>query len=305
MRTPKRKHLYIGAALLGVAVLAYLMLFREEAVRVEAGRVTRGEMASTIDAEGKTRYHERFTVTAPVSGKMYRITLHEGDRVPRGYVLTRIDPSPQRPTDPVTTPDTGIHPYAYNVYVPTDGILTRIFVTSEGIVQSGAPIAEISKPSQLEVAADVLSSDATQIRIQMPVLIENWGGDTPLKAVVRTVEPQAFTKISALGVEEQRVNVIADFLTPPERLGDNYRVDIRVVLWEGKDVLRVPTSALFRNGDVWKVFVVERSRARVRDVQIGHRSPSFAEVTGGLAEGDTVVLHPPNSISDGVRIESE
>lgn len=305
MNLPKRRYIYIAAAALVLLVLAYFALLREDAVKIEAGLVSRGELIESIDAEGRTRYHDRFTVTAPVSGKMVRITLQEGDRIPKGYVLTHIDPNPPRPTDPTTTPDTGAHPYAYNVYSPADGILTKIFITSEGIVQAGTPIAEVSKPSQLEIVADVLSADATRIRSHMPVLIENWGGDGSLQAIVRTVEPQAFTKISALGVEEQRVNIVADFVSPPERLGDNYRVDVRVILWESKDVLRVPESSLFRVGDSWNVFVIESGKARVRQVELGHRSPSYAEVLSGLSEGESVILHPPNSVGDGTRVDSK
>lgn len=302
MKLPQNKYLYIAAGGLFLIVLIYFALFRESPVTVEAGTVSVGELISSIDAEGKTRYHERFVVTAPITGKMYRVMLHEGDRVPKGYVLTRIDPSPPRPLDPSQVPDSGVYPFAYNVYVPESGVLTKIFITSEGVVQSGTPIAEVSKPSQLEIVADVLSSDATKIKPRMPVLIENWGGDGVLTAKVRLVEPQAFTKVSSLGVEEQRVNIIADFDRPPERLGDNYRVDVRIVLWEGKDVLRVPASALFRQGDDWNVFVIDGSRARTRKVEIGHRSPSYVQVLKGLAEGETVILHPPNSVADGTSV---
>ncbi|MDM7921434.1 MAG: HlyD family efflux transporter periplasmic adaptor subunit [Pyrinomonadaceae bacterium] len=305
MKIPNNRYLYTGLGIVLLLVVVYFVLFREDAVKVEAGKVTRGELTASIDAEGKTRYHERFTITAPISGRMFRINLHEGDRVPKGFVLTKIDPAPPRPVDPATTPDTGIHPFAYNVYIPQDGILTRIFVTSDGIVQAGTPIAELSKPSQLEVVADILSTDATNVKNHMPVLIENWGGSEPLKARVRTVEPQAFTKVSSLGVEEQRVNVIADLLSEAQGLGDNFRVDFKIILWEGKDVLRVPESALFRIGDNWNVFVVEGSRARLRRIEIGQRSPSYAQVVSGLNDGETVVLHPPNSVSDGTRVDVE
>jgi multidrug efflux pump subunit AcrA (membrane-fusion protein) len=302
MKLPERKYIYMGSGVLLLIVLIYFGLFRADAVTIEAGLVSRGELVVTVDAEGKTRYHERYVITAPTSGKMFRITLQEGDRLPKGYILTRIDPSPPRPIDPSRTPDSGVFPFAYNVYVPEDGILTRIFVTSEGIVQAGTPIAEVSKPTLLEVAADVLSADAVRIRPRMPVLIENWGGEGALSATVRTIEPQAFTKVSALGVEEQRVNVIADFDTPPARLGDNFRVDVRIVLWEANDVLRVPSSALFRQGEDWHVFVIERSKARSRKIEVGHRSPSFAQVLNGLSDGEAVILHPPNSVADGTRV---
>ena len=127
--------------------------------------------------------------------------------------------------------------------------------------------------------------------------------DEPLSRKVRLVEPQAFTKVSSLGVEEQRVNVIIDFDEPPDRLGDNFRVDVRIVLREGKDILRVPSSALFRQSEEWHVFVAVGSRARSRKVEIGQRTPFFAEVFSGLSEGDLVILHPPNSVADGTRID--
>jgi HlyD family secretion protein len=282
----------------------YFGLFRSDAVSVEVGRVSVGELVSSIDAEGRSRYHERYEIKAPVGGKMYRIQLHEGDRVPKGYVLTRIDPTPPRPLDPSRSQEPGVYPFAYNVFVPDDGILTRIFVTSEGMVQAGTPIAEISKPSLLEIVADVLSADATKIRPRMKVMIENWGGSEVLTGKVRSIDPQAFTKVSSLGVEEQRVNVVADFDKRPESLGDNYRVDVRIVVWEASEVLRVPSSALFRQGDGWAVFVLERSRARLRAVEIGHQSPSFAEVLSGLSVDEEVILHPANRVTDGVRVRS-
>lgn len=306
MKIPERKYIYFAGGSILLALLIYLGLFRTAPVTVETGVVSRGRLVSTVDAEGRTRYHDRYVIKTPISGKMFRITLHEGDRVPKGYILSRIDPTPPRPQDPSQTPPSGVYAYAYNVYVPEDGILTKIFVTSEGMVEAGTPIAEVSKPSQLEIVADVISSDATKIKPKMPVLIENWGGDQPVKAKVRLVEPQAFTKISSLGVEEQRVNVVADFdTTPPPRLGDNFRVDMRVVLWEGDDILRVPTSALFRQGEEWYVFVSEGSRARLRRVEIGNQSPSFAQVLNGVTDGDRVILHPPNSVAEGTRLDEK
>jgi HlyD family secretion protein len=134
--------------------------------------------------------------------------------------------------------------------------------------------------------------------------VENWGGDTPLRARVRTVEPFGFTKVSALGIEEQRVNVIADFIDRPATLGDGYRVDVRIVTWENSDVLKIPASALFRTGERWNVFVVEEQLARSRSVDVGHRNAFEAEIKNGLREGEEVVLHPSNDINDGVAVQS-
>lgn len=300
---PTRKQIYIILAFIALGLLVYFGVWRETPVKIEAEKVKRKDFRATIDADGRTRWHDRFTVTAPVSGKMFRIELNEGDNIPKGYVLTRIDPAPPRPTDPNQTPESNVFPYAYPVYAPTAGRLSRIFEKSERIIQAGMPIVEISQPSRLEIVIDVLSSDATQIKPNMPVIVENWGGEAELRAKVRTVEPQAFTKISALGVEEQRVNIIADFLSAPRELGDNYRVDARIVLWEGKDVLQVSSSALFRAGEKWNVFVIESGKALRREVEIGHRSSSSVEVLQGLNDGETVMLHPPNEFAEGASVE--
>lgn len=302
MYKPTRKHVYIAAAVLIGVLLVYFAFIRETPVSVEVVQATRGDLLETVEAEGKTRYHDRYTVTAPVSGRMFRVAIHEGANIPKGFLITRIDPAPPRPTDPSSQPVPDVLPAAYPVYAPESGRVTRVFVTSERIVEAGTPIVEISKPSRLELVVDVLSFDATHVRAGMTVLVENWGGSEILKARVRTVEPQAFTKVSALGVEEQRVDVVADFANVPEGLGDNYRVDANIVLWDGKKVLQVPTNALFRNGEKWALYVADGNRASLREVEVGHRSPLAAEIVKGLSEGETVVLHPPNTVSDGTKI---
>ena len=302
MYKPTRKQIYIGLGVIAVLAVIYFGVLRESPVTVEIVRASKADLKETVDAEGKTRFHDRYVVTAPVTGMMRRIDIHEGANVPKGYPITRVDPAPPRPTDPTSQPEPSILPEAYTVFAPESGRLTRVFVSSERIVEAGTPIVEISKPGKLEVAIDVLSSDATKIKPLMPVIIQNWGGDGDLAARVRTVEPSAFTKVSALGVEEQRVDVIADFLKPPESLGDNFKVDARVVLWEGKNVLQVPANALFRSGDKWSVYVVESGRARLREVTTGHRSSEAAEILKGVAAGETVILHPPNTVSDGTKV---
>jgi len=188
------------------------------------------------------------------------------------------------------------------VRAPVAGKILRIPERSERVVAAGTPLLTLGDPTGLEVVADVLSTEAVKIQPGMPVLLEGWGGDHPLRARVRLVEPYAFTKVSALGVEEQRVNVIADFVDPPGPLGDAFRVDVKVVVWESPDVLRVPTSALFRRGDRWAVFVVDGGRARSRELEIGQRSALEAEVRSGLTAGERVVRYPPNELADGVRV---
>ncbi|MFQ5596953.1 MAG: efflux RND transporter periplasmic adaptor subunit [Nitrospiria bacterium] len=191
---------------------------------------------------------------------------------------------------------------------PVDGRVLKIIHESEGVVQEGQDLIEIGDPSALEVAVDVLSSDAVLIRPGMKVLFERWGGEGGLEGRVRLVEPRGFTKISALGVEEQRVMVISDIVTPGERwerLGDGFRVEARFILWEGEHVLQVPGNTLFRHEGAWAVFVVDGARARRRAVQLGRHNGMSAEVISGVAEGDMVISHPSDAVGDGRAVRWE
>jgi HlyD family secretion protein len=175
----------------------------------------------------------------------------------------------------------------------------------EGPVTTGQELLVVGDPSLLEVVVDLLSADAVKVKPGMKVHFDRWGGDEPLEGRVRSVEPFGFTKISALGVEEQRVNVIADFVSPREdwqRLGDGYRVEARFVIWEDEDVLQVPASSLFRLNDGWALFISEDGRARQRVVKMGQRTGLLAQILAGVKEGDKVVNHPRDEVSDGVRI---
>lgn len=189
------------------------------------------------------------------------------------------------------------------VRAPVGGKVLSVLEESERVVSAGTPLIQLSNPS-LEVVIDVLSVDAVKIEPGLPVLIEGWGGEQPLEARVRLIEPSAFTKISALGIEEQRVNVIADFIDSPVRLGDGYRVEARIIRWEAQSVLKIPTSALFRHGDGWSIFVVEDGHSIRRDVEIGHRNSLEVEIIRGTVEGAQVILHPTNQIDDGSRVEA-
>lgn len=188
------------------------------------------------------------------------------------------------------------------LHSPVRGRVLRIPERSERVVPAGTPLLELGDPAKLEIVADLLSSDAVRVKPGDAILIEGWGGGTTLQGRLRRIEPSGFTKVSALGVEEQRVNVIGDFVDPPGAIGDRFRVEVRIVVWEGRDVLQVPTSALFRHGDAWSVFVIEDGRARQRDVRVGHRSTFAAEVAEGLREGDAVIRNPSDRIADGVRV---
>jgi HlyD family secretion protein len=186
---------------------------------------------------------------------------------------------------------------------PARGRVLRVLEKSERVVTAGTPIITIGDPHKLEVVVDLLSADAVKVKPGAPVLLENWGGEASLRARVRDVEPSAFTKVSALGIEEQRTNIVVDFVDSPGPLGDGYRVEARIIIWEAGSVLKVPSSALFRLGDGWSVFAVEGGRATSRAVEIGHRSQFEAEVLSGITEGAAVILHPNNQISDGARVQ--
>ena len=189
------------------------------------------------------------------------------------------------------------------VHAPTGGRVLRVVEESERVIVAGAPLVEVSNPAKLEVVIDLLSTDAVKVSPGARVFIEAWGGPKALEAQVRLIEPSAFTKVSALGIEEQRVNVIADLTTPSTALGDGYRVEARIVVWQDENVLQVPVSALFRRDDVWSVFVVEDGRARLRTVEIGERTPFAAQIKSGVEADEELIVHPANEITDGTRVQ--
>ena len=193
----------------------------------------------------------------------------------------------------------------FEIHSPINGELLRVFQESESFLQSGTRLMEIGDPRDLEMEIDVLSRDAVKIKPGDKVLVEHWGGDAPLLGRVRLIEPAAFLKISALGVEEQRVNVIADFVDSPEMyraLGDAYRIEARIVISEADNILKVPAAAIFRRGEEWAVFVAGRGRAVLRPVKIGRRNELEAEVLSGVSENETVLVHPSDRIQTMTRI---
>lgn len=386
---PSQRRIVMFALFLLAAGGLYLWL-RPAPVPVETATVQRGALEVTVDEEGETRVRERYTVAAPVTGRLVRVTLDAGDPVEAGQVVAEIVPQAldprflaeararqqaalaqtreadarvaqaeaalaqaRRTADrarrlarnktisaeelEVTTleettrtrefeaaqfaartaahnleaaeaallasgDDSSDNPRV-SVAAPVRGTVLRIFEESARVVPVGSPILEVGDPQDLEIVIDVLSTDAVRITPGASVRLEDWGGEQPLQARVRRIEPSGFTKVSALGVEEQRVNVIADFVDAPANLGDGYRLEARIVTWSGKDVLTVPAGALFRTGDTWRVFIADGKRARLRDVRIGHRNALAAEVLDGLVEGDRVIVHPSDLVADGVQID--
>ena len=191
------------------------------------------------------------------------------------------------------------------VTAPVGGRVLRLLQESEREVPAGTPLLEIGNPGQLEIVIDLLSRDAVRVQSGAPVTITAWGGDQPLNGRVRLVEPYGFTKISALGIEEQRVNVIVDFTDPRSqwsRLGHGYRVDAAIEIWKADDVVQVPTGALFRHQKSWAVFRVIGDKAVRTEVTIGHNNGRVAEILAGVKPGETIVLHPSERIADGVAL---
>ena len=194
---------------------------------------------------------------------------------------------------------------ARQVLAPASGRVLRVFEENSRVVAAGTPLLEIGDPADLEVVIDVLSRDGARIQSGAKVEFEQWGGSQPLVGRVRLVEPAAFTKVSALGVEEQRVNVVADLLTPPAQrtnVGDAFRVEARIIVWESPNTLKVPAGALFRQGQEWATFALKDGRARLRVVQVGQSNGTETQVLGGIEAGTGVILYPSSRVRDGEKV---
>lgn len=355
---------------------------------VDVATVEQGEMIVAVESEGVTRVRDLYTVAAPISGRLKRIELEEGELLREGSVAATILPAPIGPAERTELEarigsieateqsaqanvsaltaqlaqarserdrlksllDEGAVPRrdyeqaelavknledqvegarssarstaqqveaakagrayygegggsAVTVKAPATGSVLRVVEKSERVVMAGTPLLVLGDPKGLEILVDVLSTDAVSIEPGARIIIDGWGGDKSLDGIVRYIEPSAFTKISALGIEEQRVNIVGLFSEYPDKLGNGYRVIARIVTWQGANVLQVPSSALFRDGENWAAFVVEENIARKRVVKIGHRNSFQVEILEGLKAGEQVILHPSNQIQDGVQVE--
>ncbi len=208
------------------------------------------------------------------------------------------------PESPSIYPDNPME-CCVQVRTPVDGRVLKITAESEKVVQSGAQLLEIGNPRDLEIVVELLSTDAVKVKPGADAVIERWGRAQPLKARVNRIEPSGFTKVSALGIEEQRVITVLDILDPVEtwaELGHDFRVYTRIAVWSADSVLRVPLSALFRRGGEWAVFVMENGEARETIVKLGHRNAEFAELVEGLDAGARVILHPSDRVQHEVRV---
>jgi HlyD family secretion protein len=270
------------------AAVAY---YRTELTRAQSLARTQVLSAQALD---KAKFDVDTNEAALVSAEA---EVEKWQGVRRSLAARLIDPATAAtvPGDPVC---------CVQIRAPVTGRVLRIVQESEAVIQAGSPLIEIGDPLDLDVVADLLSSDAVQITSGAPVKIDGWGGP-PLEGRVTRVDPSGFLKVSALGIEEQRVHVTIDFVDPAEtwaRLGHDYRVVVHVTVWKADEAVVVPVGALFRSGDNWAVFVVRDGRARVSPIQIGHRNNRVAEVVSGLSVADSVILHPSDRVIEGRRI---
>ena len=391
----KKKAWIAGGVLLALALLVWA--FWPRPTEVELGAVSRGKFERAVQEDGKTRLRERYVVSTPLTGRVQRLTLKQGDAVTRDAVLATLWPimpgllderARQEQNERIGAMEATVRRASANVeraraaldqavadlkrsetlaqqgFVsptqnetgrltvrlrqkeldsalqeehasthelqqariairtfsqggsstqrswaiksPITGKVLKVSQQSEGLVQAGTPLLELGDPGDLEVVVDLLTEDAAQVRPGTPATLANWGGAQLLQARVRLVEPAAFTKISALGVEEQRVNVVLDILSPPEQwnsLGDGYKADVRIVVQTEKDALKVPVSALFPSGARAALYAVENGRARLHEVEVLARNGSEAWIKSELPPGTEVILFPPSSLQEGDRVK--
>ena len=391
----------MGLVAAGVSV-ALLWALWPKPVAVEVARLSLGALLVTVEDEGKTRIKDVYTVSAPITGKLVRLSLEAGDRVKKDTTTVAIiEPMAPSFLDVRTTREIEAHIEAgkaavtlaeaeanqasaelefaqseltraralirsktiseraleraridvdtrqasvararanlevrkrelesaqarliapeeawkgevpvgccVTVRAPVSGRVLRLMQESERVIAAGTPLIEIGDPDNLELVVELLSADAVKVIEGATATIEGWGGQ-PLPAKVTRVEPAGFTKVSALGIEEQRVRTILklqDSAAAAGKLGHDYRVFVKIGIYETTSALRVPISALFRKGEEWAVYVIDKGRVRSVRVNLGQRNAAFAEVLGGIAEGAIVVLHPSDRVRDGVRVVSE
>lgn len=256
------------------------------------------ERVRSVQTEGTVSASDRDRIEAEASIKGAELRAME-------FSLQVIDHELAQARAVLLRPDSNTQGNLVEVKSPVSGVVLGVMQESEIIVSPGMPILEVGDPDDLEIEAEILSRDAVTIQSGDAVEIEQWGGEAPLKGRVRLVEPSAFTKISALGVEEQRVYVLADLVDPPaaaKALGDRYRVEVKVAVWHSDDVLVVPSGALFREGNAWKTFIYQDGVARSAEVEAGHTDGRHTEILAGLKAGDKLLQHPPDTVKDGISV---
>ncbi|MCG6192118.1 efflux RND transporter periplasmic adaptor subunit [Leptospira sp. FAT2] len=276
------KKFRIGAVVLVVLAFVWFLL-RPKPVVSETAKIVKGTYQQIVEEEGITRVREKFTIYSPVSGVLKRIHKHAGESVKKGELLAVVKWDMDR-----------------SVASPINGKVLKILRESEGPIEMGTPILEVGDTNRLEIAVEVLTQEAVHLHPGNPVEIEGWGGEK-LEGKLKLVEPAAFTKVSSLGVEEQRVRAIVDFAPPPE-MGEGFQVRCKIVSEKKENRIIAPTAALFREGEDWYVFRVLKNKAKKTKVKMEARSGDNALIADGLNEGDEVILFPGEGIQEGSKI---
>ena len=273
-----------------------------ELKRVRDARRKSPQSVSVSEVDSKLLAYRTRTALLRTTRHNQEIAKFELDQARAALIRSRPQGNDEEETDEASGNN-----WNFTIRSPIDGRVLRVFQESTAVVASGTSLLELGDPTDLEVEIDVLSRDAVKIRAGALVLLEHWGGERTLNGRVRLVEPSAFTKVSTLGVEEQRVNAIVDLVDPPQdrtQLGDGFRVEARIIVAEATDVLKTPTSALFRVGDQWAVFRVVDGIASQTIVKLGMQNGLEAEVFEGLGLGDQVIVHPGDDVSDGLAVRA-
>lgn len=386
--TSHAKPWLVPAIVAGLIVVVVIYATRPSPLPVEVAAIEARTLTILVEEQGRTRARDPYLVAAPITGRLLRSQLNEGDHVDRGQVISRIALAPEdQRTEAVSRANLtaaqarhaaaeaalmeaesavararreeerrgellknnlisqeemeyyyqvtdsaearllstqanisateaeiesarsrllGVSPDneegVLEVMAPVDGTIYRVYEESERVVSAGSPLFDISNDDSLEIVIDLMTQDAVKVAAGDPILVTGWGEDRVISARVITIEPQAFTKVSALGVEEQRVNVIAEFLEPSQPLGAGYRIEAGIVVWEQDRVLTVPTSAIFQRTNTWQVFAVVDDKVELRSLELGQRGREYAQVLDGLNENDVVVLYPSDLIEEGITV---
>lgn len=277
-------------AKIGIGVLLFLgfsfLLLRKNPKPVEISEVTKGTYQQILSVQGKSKIKELYTVYSPVNGVMRRVELHAGDQVKKGMTLLTID------WDIVKT-----------VKASANGHILKVYRESAGPIAMEERILDYGDLSKLEIIAYVLTEDMPELTLGDPVNLSGFG-DQILKGKIANIEPAAITKISSLGVEEQRVPISIAF-DPPNGMGDGYELECKIILFEKPNSILIPSSALFRQDDKWAVYTVEKKKATLRFVTVEHQSEGISLIKEGLKEGESIILYPGDGITNGTKVVAE
>ena len=271
-------------SILAVLVVILILFYRKPPIPSEIYRVARGTYEASVEEDGITRVKEKFTVFSPASGVLMRVEKHAGDLLKKNELITHVMLDYMRP-----------------VKSPVAGTVLKVHRESEGPIEMGSPIMDIGDTAKLEIVSEVLTRDVVGLKVGNDVVVSGWGGGT-LTGKIRLIEPAAFTKISTLGVEEQRVRVLIDFERPKD-MGEGFQVRCRLIAKRKENSLTLPVGALFREGNAWALYRVVKQRAVKTVVKIAESSGNTALVESGVTEGDDVVLFPGEKIRDGVKVK--